>query len=212
MNSNCTDLREQISILIDGDLPDSDSKALRQHLDACDPCRREEQLLRATVSAVASLPPVGVPDTFRQEIQGRIRTEAILVRTRQTYRRAIGIAATVALVCGLGLGLGLGGMYGPSGTDSASNLSDGSSPEAPFRGVPSGPNRTVSRSQSAAVTPGARFATPRGQSARYGTTQAPVYLGSTESSTIPRDYYLEPAQGSKEESKKELPAVVRVSF
>jgi hypothetical protein len=69
-------LRERLSLLLDGELPDAERARMERHLRECAACRAELEELRRTVELLRGLPPVDVPpELTRRWIEG-VRAEA----------------------------------------------------------------------------------------------------------------------------------------
>jgi len=75
---NCTDVAEQLSLYLYGELSGGEEESLRKHLDECAGCRqlleREKTLHRALDSASAS-PPLGMLERCRRELQPALENE-----------------------------------------------------------------------------------------------------------------------------------------
>ena len=105
MSDHLTDT--QVHDLCDQALPESESLALRQHLDGCASCRdrmvRLEALLAAAVTAPTEIPP---PEDLWPSLRGRIESGKVAAitegpATRQWWAKtgvALGAAAVLVLV------------------------------------------------------------------------------------------------------------------
>ena len=94
---------DMLNAWLDHDLPDTERAAVEAHLPQCAACRREAETLAALKAALASLPQVDPPRSFRltpdQARQARPGPAAV----RPTLRllpivRSLSIAAVVALL------------------------------------------------------------------------------------------------------------------
>lgn len=124
---NCTDVKNRLSELMDGNLPDDERTPVERHLAECAECRRELEAIRAVVHRAAALPTSLTPSRdLWGGIEGRLGPQKVLagpsvVRSKfsnpaeiipdlqsnpaisikpQPLKRVFGIAA--ALVVGLG--------------------------------------------------------------------------------------------------------------
>jgi len=210
MSITCETLRERLGLLADGSLDPAEERPLREHLEACEACRREEELMRRTLDALASLGSVPVPEDFRQGLRDRLHEEAVLLPARRVFRRNLALAASLALCAGLALGLGLGRGIG-SGTapEQRADLSSTESPAQPTLPVVAGPHG------SPPPVPDGWRPVRQGGLPRLdtGRVRGPVYyLGGTETQGSARDYFLELEQAQRDKPREALPAVIHVSF
>jgi hypothetical protein len=211
MSITCEALRERLGLLADGSLDPAEEKPLREHLEACEACRCEEELMRRTLEALGSLGAVPVPKEFRQDLRDRLHEEAVLLPARRAFRRNLALAASVALCAGLALGLGLGRGFG-SGPPAQPRIAqtDGGAPAQPVLPVAAYPDDSPPP-----VPPNWRRVAPdrlpRMDARRAGGSY--YYLGGSEQQGAARDYFLEPEQAKhREKQRNELPAVIHVSF
>jgi hypothetical protein len=91
---NCTDLRDRLSLLVDGDLPQSERSSIEDHLAACEGCRGLRQDLERVRRAAASLGPIDPPDHVWLQVAGQMRLEQPPSRLRLPLRRTARPSAT----------------------------------------------------------------------------------------------------------------------
>jgi len=211
MSITCEALRERLGLLADGSLDPGEERPLREHLEACEACRCEEELMRRTMDALGSLGSVPVPEGFRRDLRDRLHEEAVLLPARRAFRRNLALAASVALCAGLVLGLGLGRGVG-SGTppEQRADLSGPETPAGPALPVAAGPNDSPPPVPST-WRPVYQGGLPRMEDQRA--RGSVYYLGGTETKGTARDYFLELEQATqRDKQRNDLPAVIHVSF
>lgn len=210
MNITCESVRERLGLLADGSLDPAEEKAFHSHLEDCAACAREEELMRRTMDALGSLGSVPVPDTFRQNLQDRLRTEAILVPVRRSFRRHLALAASLALCAGLAVGVGVGrGFIKGGGGPTRQALADQPQP------VPSQRFFTDTRNVSDVPSnwePIRRVERPFPSRQGVAAGTPVYYLGGVEAQGTPREYFVDPNRPAERRQDEELPAVIRVSF
>ncbi len=69
----CEEVRELLSLYIDGKLDASTREALEKHIESCVECEAELAGLRQTVELLKSLEEVEVPETFRASLMEKVR-------------------------------------------------------------------------------------------------------------------------------------------
>ena len=69
-------LRERLSALLDGDLPEPERLRAERHLAACAECRSERDGLRRTVELLRGLPPIEVPPELTRRWLEGVRAHA----------------------------------------------------------------------------------------------------------------------------------------
>lgn len=72
---NHRELRKKLSAYIDGEVAESEKKAIEQHLQDCHSCRQALEALRRTVRQVQALEDEPPPDWLTQQIMDRVRAE-----------------------------------------------------------------------------------------------------------------------------------------
>jgi hypothetical protein len=103
--TNCHDVREQLSPLMDGQLSEADRAVIEAHLDVCEACRGLRQDLQRLERAAASLGPIAPPDHVWLQVAGQVRMEprAAGAMPQSSHPRAalgqwVGLAAALVLV------------------------------------------------------------------------------------------------------------------
>jgi len=105
---NCEDCQNKFSEFLDDKLHESQRLALEQHISGCADCRRELQMWRRALEALARLPRRAAPDGFASRIVERIGAEAP-PRRRRVLRfvpQAVAAAALVLVTVALTLHFG----------------------------------------------------------------------------------------------------------
>lgn len=107
---DCEKAQELISLLLDGELPAEDEKAVREHIGRCEECRAMYEAF-AAVSGAMRAETAGVPAALHESIMNGVRAakmqrSGLLVRLRP-YAAA---AACLVVVLGAALALTRGGM------------------------------------------------------------------------------------------------------
>jgi len=72
----CRQFQEQLSALLDGELPPAEEARLREHLGQCPACRQTQADLARTVARIRSLEPVEPPPWLAERILAQIKTPA----------------------------------------------------------------------------------------------------------------------------------------
>jgi hypothetical protein len=211
MSITCEMLRERLGLLADGSLDPAEEKPLREHLEACQACRCEEELMQRTLDALGSVGSVPVPESFRRDLRDRIHEEAVLLPARRAFRRNLALAATVALCAGLALGLGLGrGVGSRAQPEQVAGIAETVTPAettVPVAGYPDeGPPPVP---DSWRRVPQERLTGLDGRRADGSV----YYLGGAEQQDKVQDYLLRLERATaREPQPNQLPAVIHVSF
>jgi anti-sigma factor RsiW len=97
----CRELRERISISIDGEASTEEARLVEEHLEGCGECRAIERKMRAVGTGVARAEGV-VPTDFREKLFARMEAEDLLPRRRSIFAfsirwAAVPLAAAAAL-------------------------------------------------------------------------------------------------------------------
>jgi predicted anti-sigma-YlaC factor YlaD len=95
MNMRCEAARELIPDLVGGRLPSGDASRVTAHLDVCDACRAEADLVQLLFAHRPVAP---------RELVSRVR-EAVRTDTRSVRRPWWGLAAAAVAVLALGIGV-----------------------------------------------------------------------------------------------------------
>jgi anti-sigma factor RsiW len=92
----------QLSAYYDGELPEDEQNAMRQHLLECPFCRQELRVLKATSGFLREGAKIPVPERLRARLHkpGRYVREVVVLRVA---RRLTAMAAAVLLVAGVWL-------------------------------------------------------------------------------------------------------------
>jgi len=76
---NCRKVRKNLLFFLDGELPSAQAESVRNHLEECDECRREAELLRSTldlaIGRAGEKSPPPVPENCRSVFWERARAE-----------------------------------------------------------------------------------------------------------------------------------------
>ena len=73
---NCSTAREQLQLLLDGRLTESEAADLQQHLAGCEGCREQFEEWKALQEALGALPPVEPPADLLPRMKAAVRREA----------------------------------------------------------------------------------------------------------------------------------------
>ena len=96
---NCSNVCELLAEYIEGDLTDSVSRSLSEHLQECKSCAVEERLARSLSETLHSLPQKSAPMSFTDEVMKSL-LEAEPVSEKEPVARA-GILSSVISATGL---------------------------------------------------------------------------------------------------------------
>ena len=99
----CRDIRESISVFVDGEASAGEEASVREHLASCERCRVLERQMRAVGAGVRQVRRP-VPDRFREEVFARLESEGVLPKRKKVFPAAWRWAA-VPLAAAAGLGL-----------------------------------------------------------------------------------------------------------
>lgn len=94
-------LREELSALLDGALPEERAAALRARLESDAALRKEYEELRRTVAAVRALPRASAPPELRARLERKLMAPPAAGVRRLRYR--IAVAAVVLVAVGAGV-------------------------------------------------------------------------------------------------------------
>jgi len=108
--AHCTEIRDLLSLYIDGAVSDADKVIVETHITECAACREELASLRALVASLRALPDVEPPDGFHEQSMVRIRAlaqtktaRAVQMPRKRASWRAYASAAAGFIVTLLGL-------------------------------------------------------------------------------------------------------------
>lgn len=98
----CRELREIISLSLDGEASPEEARLILNHIEGCEGCRAFERKMRAIGTGVAKIEGA-VPPDFREKLFARMEAEDLLPRRRSLFAfsirwAAVPLAAAAALV------------------------------------------------------------------------------------------------------------------
>ena len=99
----CRDIRESISVFVDGEASAGEEASVREHLASCERCGALERQMRSVGAGVRQVRG-RVPDRFREEVFARLESEGVLPKRKKVFSAAWRWAA-VPLAAAAGLGL-----------------------------------------------------------------------------------------------------------
>lgn len=123
---DCVEVQELLSEYIDDALESSLNEKIKEHLDTCDECRREYELLRKVIDECSCIYDEDLPDGFHERIRSAVSEQAAMhksnaySRARKYYKPA---AALMVLALALGLIINSGLLGFGSKTTKTSNSS-----------------------------------------------------------------------------------------
>jgi hypothetical protein len=94
-------LREELSALLDGALPEERAGELRRRLESDAALRKEYEELRRTVAAVRALPRPSAPDELRARLERKLMAPPAAGIRRLRFRLAVAAVVTVAVGAGV---------------------------------------------------------------------------------------------------------------
>lgn len=98
----CFDVRENLSLYIDGELERAKAKELESHIEECDECRRELLFFRDMVKAVGEIKEEELPENFHSDMMKKIKN---IEKKQYFFRRGIFskmttmVAGVVVIIC-----------------------------------------------------------------------------------------------------------------
>jgi anti-sigma factor RsiW len=105
----CTMNKRKLSAYLDGEMSEKEKKAMGEHLEHCEECRKELAAISSVVDALNGVEGMDVPPYFmtrlRQEIREQARPEPFFQRIR---RMALSAGAIVAVAVSLFAGSQMG--------------------------------------------------------------------------------------------------------
>ena len=94
-------LREELSALLDGALPEERAAELRRHIESDAALRKEYEELRRTVAAVRALPRPSAPSELRARLERKLMAPPAAGIRRLRFRLAVAAVVTVAVGAGV---------------------------------------------------------------------------------------------------------------
>ena len=92
----CAELRPRIVAFLDGELTDAEAATVASHLEACDECRAERQVIVATRELLGEIPaPAPAPDAWKR-LRREIRPAPRVSRIHQSYSRSSSGSASLS--------------------------------------------------------------------------------------------------------------------
>lgn len=87
---NCSDVQEQLTAYLDGDLADDRGSAVRGHLRSCEACRQIAADEGALRDGLRDLPPVDPPPSLWANVQAQLANAEVADAKKPGWRRALG--------------------------------------------------------------------------------------------------------------------------
>jgi len=96
---NCIDVRENLSLYIDGELEGDQIREIAGHLDKCDECRRECDELIELTTLLREIPDACLPESFDMRLKEAIRKEKTvkISASKKRWRMITSIAAVFVI-------------------------------------------------------------------------------------------------------------------
>ena len=104
--TDCLIFEQQISELLDGELPEAERQALEAHLETCPDCMETYRMFSGLSAAIHDLsyePPFDLKDRVLQQIEEEKITPIEEGRRRFNWRRYAAVAAAFVVVAGVAL-------------------------------------------------------------------------------------------------------------
>lgn len=104
--TDCLNFEQQISALLDGELPEAERQALEAHLETCPDCMETYRMfsgLSAVMQDVAFEPPYDLKEHVLQQIEAEKVTPIEAGRKRLNWKRYAAVAAAFVVVAGVAL-------------------------------------------------------------------------------------------------------------
>lgn len=104
--TDCLNFEQQISAMIDGELPEAERQALEAHLKTCPDCMEVYRMFSGVSAAmhdIAFEPPADLKDRVLQQIEDEKITPIEDGRKRWNWKRYAAMAAAFAVVVGVAL-------------------------------------------------------------------------------------------------------------
>ena len=91
---HCSEIQENLSAYLDGELDPDEESELKSHLEGCESCSRELESLRSTVELVRSVPRVQAPSALKQ----RLSSATSFRRPAWRFLNPVALASAAALI------------------------------------------------------------------------------------------------------------------
>lgn len=98
----CNDCRPLLSAHLDGELAGESAQAVRDHLSACEACRRDQESLSALKQATSRMPLPKAPDVLESTIRNALSHAPEPINMR---RFALAMAAVAAITVSMFIAL-----------------------------------------------------------------------------------------------------------
>ncbi len=100
--ADCKQIQEIIPLYIDNMLSDEEQNAVRAHIETCEACKAEYELMASIIKTAASLPELDVPEGFHEKLMEKVKAEAEKKQERKMYalpwKKISGFAAAAAVI------------------------------------------------------------------------------------------------------------------
>jgi hypothetical protein len=87
---NCSDVQNQLTAYLDGELADDRGSAVRGHLRSCDACRQTAADEGALRDGLRDLPPVDPPASLWANVQAQLANAEVADAQKPAWKRALG--------------------------------------------------------------------------------------------------------------------------
>jgi len=128
--SNCNEIREQISLYIDGELDEIQRAEFEEHISSCTECRNELDEIMSIISMCNGIEEEELPDNFKEELHSKllaVKEENMrknkVVKLRSRYTKIISAVAACLLIVVLARGF-LYDSFFPKYTKNGPNVTD----------------------------------------------------------------------------------------
>ncbi len=100
---NCTEARDNLSALLDGELDRETAAAVEAHLAGCEACRADRDSLRALVGTLHALPKHAAPEEIEREVVSMLERDQLLAKPeapapRRPWGRILAASAAAAAI------------------------------------------------------------------------------------------------------------------
>lgn len=101
-NTDCKNIQELIPLYLDNMLSDEENDTVRTHIETCDVCKAEYELMASIMQTAASLPEIDVPEGFHEKLMEKVKAEAEAKKERKAFalpwKKVSGFAAAAAVI------------------------------------------------------------------------------------------------------------------